>query len=219
MTQISDDSTDATPPEDARQRILRVAAQMFAERGFHAVSIRNIAAESKVSVSTVLYHGGSKQQLLERILANSFSAQTPLLHTAARLDPDEIGDHEAFLKLYDWFVELLVQQAVEFPQVRRLWLRLLLDEPTLFLKFDAEYSWPLSQQVIDLLHKLRERGIISGNDDRLRYFVASVDWILDGFFSGGVYEAGGCRSDPTASNEAAKLIAFLKDHGRSFFAG
>lgn len=191
---------------------------MFAERGFHAVSIRDIAAESKVSVSTVLYHAGSKQQLLERILANSFSAQTPLLHAAARLDPNEIGDREAFFELYDWFVELLVQQAVEFPQVRRLWLRLLLDEPTLFLKFDAEYSWPLAQQVIDLLHKLRDRGILASNDDRLRYFVASVDWILDGFFSGGVYESGGCRSDPLATNEVAKLSTFLKDHGRSFFA-
>lgn len=50
-----------------RERILDLAELLFAERGFHAVSIREITAAAGVDVALVNYHFGSKQLLFESV--------------------------------------------------------------------------------------------------------------------------------------------------------
>ncbi|MBL9123715.1 MAG: TetR/AcrR family transcriptional regulator [Planctomycetaceae bacterium] len=217
MNLPSHEATGTGQRETARKRIFRTAAQLFAERGFHGTSIRDIAAASEVSVSTVLYHAGSKQQLLERILADSFSGQTPLLQAALQLDPAAMPDFEAFLSAHDAFIDVLIEHSVEFPQTRRLWLRLLLDEPELFAKLDAEYSRPLVERVMTLLQTLRDRRILATSDEQLRLFVASIDWILDGFFSGGNPTGDALGQPLPHAADVQHLAAFLKAHGRSFF--
>ena len=52
---------------DRRQAILLAAERLFAERGFHAVSMRDIATEAGVPVALVSYHYGSKQALYRAI--------------------------------------------------------------------------------------------------------------------------------------------------------
>jgi len=51
-----------------RQRILDAAEQLFAQRGFHGVSIRDITGAAAVDVALANYHFGSKQGLLEAVL-------------------------------------------------------------------------------------------------------------------------------------------------------
>lgn len=54
-------------PEATRQRILDAAELLFAERGFHAVSVRDITAAAGVDVALINYHFGSKQLLFESV--------------------------------------------------------------------------------------------------------------------------------------------------------
>jgi AcrR family transcriptional regulator len=49
----------------SRERILAVAAQMFAEHGMKGVGLRAIAAEACVNLASIAYHFGSKSGLLE----------------------------------------------------------------------------------------------------------------------------------------------------------
>ena len=51
-----------------RERILDVAEKLFARRGFHGVSVRDITQEAGVDVALVNYHFGSKQALLDSVL-------------------------------------------------------------------------------------------------------------------------------------------------------
>ena len=53
--------------EATRQKILDVAEILFAERGFHSVSIRDITAAAGVDVALVNYHFGGKQLLFETV--------------------------------------------------------------------------------------------------------------------------------------------------------
>lgn len=59
----------ATAPAapDRKQAILLAAERLFAERGYHAVSIRDIAAAAGVPLALVGYHYGPKQALFEAI--------------------------------------------------------------------------------------------------------------------------------------------------------
>jgi AcrR family transcriptional regulator len=51
----------------ARERILRVADRLFAERGFNGVSVRTLTAAADVNLAGVSYYFGSKEGLLGAI--------------------------------------------------------------------------------------------------------------------------------------------------------
>ena len=52
---------------DPKSAVLEAAESLFAERGFGAVALREIAREAKVNVGSVTYHFGDKLGLLEAI--------------------------------------------------------------------------------------------------------------------------------------------------------
>ena len=61
--------TSLVADRDARSRLKRVARQMFAERGFRNVSVREIAAAAgQKNHAAVGYHFGSKENLAKEIL-------------------------------------------------------------------------------------------------------------------------------------------------------
>ena len=62
---------------DTRRRILDAAELLFAERGFHAVSVRDITTAAGVDVALIHYHFGSKPLLFESV----FMRRAELLNT------------------------------------------------------------------------------------------------------------------------------------------
>ncbi|MDQ0314423.1 TetR/AcrR family transcriptional regulator [Amorphus orientalis] len=55
--------------EATRERVLDAAERLFADQGFDAVSIRQIAQEAGVTLGVVGFHGGAKLDLFRTILA------------------------------------------------------------------------------------------------------------------------------------------------------
>jgi AcrR family transcriptional regulator len=55
-------------PAETRRKLLSAAAEMFADRGFHAVSIRAISAKAGVNSALLNYHFGSKEALFEEVI-------------------------------------------------------------------------------------------------------------------------------------------------------
>ncbi len=53
--------------QTTRRRILDAAEKLFADRGFHGVSLREIAREAEVDVALVHYHCGRKRELFETV--------------------------------------------------------------------------------------------------------------------------------------------------------
>ena len=53
---------------DKQIHILQVAESLFAEKGFDATSIRNIAKDAKINVAMVSYYFGSKERMLESLI-------------------------------------------------------------------------------------------------------------------------------------------------------
>ena len=54
--------------ETTRDRLIRVARRVFAERGYEAASIREITAAAEANLGAITYHFGSKQALYEAVL-------------------------------------------------------------------------------------------------------------------------------------------------------
>jgi len=74
----------------ARERIVRAAAELFAERGFDGVSVSDIAERAEVGRTTFFRHFGDKQEVV-------FAREEALLQalTAAGLGPVRPGDRSA----------------------------------------------------------------------------------------------------------------------------
>src|ERR1044072_7944760 len=53
--------------EGTRERILRTAERLFAERGFNGVSVRELAAAAQVNIASIGYHFDSKEGLLSEV--------------------------------------------------------------------------------------------------------------------------------------------------------
>ena len=67
-----------------RERILDAAEQLFAERGFYGVSVRDITGAAAVDVALASYHFGNKQGLLEAVFMRR--AEDLNAERSARLD-------------------------------------------------------------------------------------------------------------------------------------
>lgn len=57
-------------PERVRQAVIEAAIRLFAQRGIHAVSVREIAREVGVSHTLVHLYFGSKEEILSRVLSD-----------------------------------------------------------------------------------------------------------------------------------------------------
>ena len=85
------------------QHILRISAQIFAEHGFEATSIRDISRASGVSLSGLYYYFDSKQHLLYLIQNRAFT------HVVETLGARLTGVHEPAERL-----RLLVLNHIEY---------------------------------------------------------------------------------------------------------
>src|SRR5438445_13768062 len=72
---------EADPPP-ALARIHEVARKQFAERGYAATSMREVAAEAGITISTLFFHCSSKEQLLFDVLIDSMEQSSRGLRDA-----------------------------------------------------------------------------------------------------------------------------------------
>lgn len=97
--------------EATRERLLLAAEEMFADRGYNAVSIRDIAKHAKVNLAAAGYHFGSKENLfIESIMRQMRPLNAKRLATLSDLEsrprPPTL---EAVL---DTFARVMLEEAV-----------------------------------------------------------------------------------------------------------
>src|SRR5580658_10820296 len=64
------------PSEITRDRILKTAVRLFAERGYEATSVRTLAAKAHVNQAAISYHFKSKDGLYRDVLRDAIHALT-----------------------------------------------------------------------------------------------------------------------------------------------
>ena len=64
--------TDTPKADKTRNDIMRAAEQLFAEKGFRAMTLRDVTREAQVNLAAVNYHFGSKRNLMLAVIRNRF---------------------------------------------------------------------------------------------------------------------------------------------------
>ena len=69
----------AEEPSHTKARVIAAATELFAARGFHATTVRDIAGRARVNVASGHYHYGSKKALYVAVLRGQFAGIRALL--------------------------------------------------------------------------------------------------------------------------------------------
>ncbi len=158
--------SDATPAPRGRSEvtaaILSAARDLFAHRGYAAVSVRDLAEAAGVNHGLVHRHFGSKEAVLRAVLQSMFSEVGAEAQGA--LDPDAPD-----------FIRRLFPVAALREQDWRILMRAVLDG---FDFRDAGFSFPITGAV--LRHVIAQQGSdgVEARERAAAIIAGGIGWLL-----------------------------------------
>jgi AcrR family transcriptional regulator len=134
--------------EGTRERLVQVARQLFAERGFHHVTVRDIIQEAGANLAAVGYHFGDKLGLYRHVVEAEIAAMVKLNESlrARANDPRENVSAEEKIRIY----------------IRNYLPRLMNPEPHVewaqrVFRHEMAQPTPIAQEIADKILKPRMR--------------------------------------------------------------
>jgi AcrR family transcriptional regulator len=73
---------------ETRERILKAACEIFAEKGYHDARVEEICKHAKTNIAAINYHFGSKDQLYAQVWRRAFEAANTAYPPEGGLGPD-----------------------------------------------------------------------------------------------------------------------------------
>ena len=158
--------------DEKLQRILKTSAKIFAEKGFHHTSVRDISRATKMSLSGLYYYFTTKEELLFLIQERCFLTLLRRWEQAAALDHDVRARIRAFAENHlSFFLHNMPEMKVMAHEDESLTGEF--DERILVLK--RRYV----KVIIDLIGELQAREGGKGIDLRVATFAlfGMMNWI------------------------------------------
>lgn len=164
--------TPAQQRELKRRAILRVAAELFNEKGFHGTSLDEIADVLGVTKTALYYYVKSKDVLLYECLMVSYDCGQDARNHAEKHGSNPLEKIEL---LYRRFVELLMTERGAYTTMANLNA---LPEPK--RKQLMARRRQLDKYSRDLLQQAANAGLIREIDPKIgsNYFLGAANWIL-----------------------------------------
>jgi AcrR family transcriptional regulator len=133
-------------PRDVRQALLLAASRSFAERGFEAVSLRDIARAARTTPAMIHYYFGDKHGLYAALLERALAGLLERVRSRLAAAPPgvQLG--------IDVFLEAATAALGEEPWLPQLVLREVLSGSAPFRdRFIESYARPMSQLLCGVL--------------------------------------------------------------------
>jgi AcrR family transcriptional regulator len=85
---------------DTREQLLKTASRLFAEKGFEAVTTRELAKQADVNIAMIAYYFGSKEGLFKAMIEERFPKTGTRLRTIQKQEGDAWDKISAVIDLY-----------------------------------------------------------------------------------------------------------------------
>ncbi len=151
---------------DTRQKVLVAAEELFAEKGFHGVTVREITSRAKVHLSAVNYHFGSKENLYFAVFRECFLERARRIRKdfRARLNKEAPPSAEAIIRALAEAVLCGPMNDKERVIHYRLLAREITEPTKAFAVISEEAVRPLVSEVMEALRdhfpKLSEEALL-----------------------------------------------------------
>jgi len=171
MTAVARRTDDA----ETRDRVLRAATELFAERGFHGTKVRDIAARAGANVAAGHYHFGSKRDLYVEVLRACFAeVRGTLERSGVQPTPAALArmSHPALERLIEKRMVVMMGNLLGPPPSAHgtLMLREMLDPSDALPIVVAEFVEPMLRETAAIVRRLAP-GL---DEERLRLCVTSI---------------------------------------------
>ncbi|WP_051361742.1 TetR/AcrR family transcriptional regulator [Solimonas soli] len=192
-------------------RILDAAEQLFALRGYHGVSIREVAALSGTELSLTRYHFGSKDELFRRVVARR--AETVTQATFRSLTAALARQQGKPLSV-EAIVRAFVTPIVSFPRKDEGWrnyLKLMIHSDSLSQR--PELLKPLRDAYEPVFARYLEELLRAGYDrERACWLMYFIHWMINHVVFE-VYEleklSGGMCSSFDYETRVERMVSFI----------
>jgi AcrR family transcriptional regulator len=186
-----------------RARLLGTAERLFAERGFKAVTVREICAAARANVAAVNYHFGDKLGLYREVLRGATAAMRETNEAAREAGKGKPAE-EQLRRYVHVFLSRVLQKGNQ--SIHRLITREM-NEPTEALDTLVEEGVrPRIEYLSEIISRMLACAL---NDPRVLRCVASLQYQVLAYFPNPVSTKLGFRFEPTPARiaEAAEHIA------------
>jgi len=138
--------------ENRKEEIVQVSSKLFKEKGFSAVSMRDIAQELGIKAASLYNHITSKQEILSIVIIEVAEEYTTGMNTIVNSEDDTINKLERIIELH---VNVTVNNADALGSLNNDWMHLLEPELSYFIKLRNQYEESF-RQIIKLGVKQKE---------------------------------------------------------------
>ena len=140
-----------------RERILDAAEELFAQRGFEGVSVRQIMTKAEADVSLAYYHFESKRDLFDQVMLRRVEYLNEIrlqaLEEVEKRHPDEEPTVEEIIGAFTKpLIQLLADDHDKWSHYFQL-IAQINNSPEMGGEYMSRYFDPLVQRFIDALHK------------------------------------------------------------------
>jgi AcrR family transcriptional regulator len=198
---------------DTRERILDAAEKLFADRGLHDVSLRELAAAAEMRVSLLQYHFASKEELYYAVFGRRILA---INHARlARLDQieheDSPGDTDKLAQVVQAFIEPILKATHDRALGGEYYVRLL----SQVSNEAAEYARRISRDFFDPIARITikalSRALPDLEEESLAWaYIFAVGAMVASISRTGRVQRLASGADPDdVSRIAALLIPFI----------
>jgi TetR/AcrR family transcriptional regulator, regulator of cefoperazone and chloramphenicol sensitivity len=156
--------------EETRNRLLTVATDLFSEKGFAAVSTRDIATAAETTLPSIPHHFGSKEGLYRAVLTAISEEIAARLEPASKQATDVLHRKSASKTERAHAIELLIDShARTLLEGKRQWAKLILFEQLQPTDALAPINQVLIERLIDpIVGLLATLTAISVQDAKLK---------------------------------------------------
>ena len=191
-----------------RRRILEVAVDVFAEKGYAHTRLEDVAERVGLSRPAILKHFRSKEQLFIETYKVAME-QLPTWFSA----PQEVIDQGFFEILRYWFSRATRERPDTIPY-RIYYLGRFCSEMSVHRAITAFMRSEDPEHTLEFVEVGMEQGEIASDLDPC-LVAAFVDWVIDGFESSGFseeFDRGGIfRRGPTRPERSERAIHEMID--------
>jgi AcrR family transcriptional regulator len=199
--------------KDSYERIIEAAAHLFALRGYHGMSMRDLAHEVGLSVATVQQHAGSKEKLYQEVFRRQYEAELAIVNDCLAPYQDEMetlpGEAGKLKLVLKEIWKRLIGRFHKAPELVRLWTYRWLESGELALEIDQKYSLSLYQIELDIMSRALQMGTITSTRLETFIWMSGFAWLQMGFFTGRNLLRDFHEADPFSPEALDAFYAFL----------
>ena len=136
---------------DRKSEIIHISAKLFRERGYMAVSMRDIAKSLDIKAASLYNHIHSKQEILSLLIINIAEEFTRAMNNLQSSNESAI---ESLKKFIDFHIEITLRDPDAIACLNNDWMHLDKEHRTYYVKMRDEYE--------ENVRKIVKRGIDNG---------------------------------------------------------